>query len=123
MALHPHAQAALARWYADDQPATGTLYVFRSRKGANRPLTRQTCLADPHGRLCLLWHERAPGHAQSAQNLCDGGARATRARSHRTQQALGHANISSTIHYLPVAEVEIQQAIVSVSYQLGAARP
>ena len=40
---------------------------------------------------------------------------------HRTQQALGHVNISSTLHYLPVAEVEIQQAIVAVTYPFGPA--
>jgi site-specific recombinase XerD len=42
---------------------------------------------------------------------------------YRTQQALGHANIGSTIHDLLVAEAEMQQAIVSVSSSLGAARP
>jgi integrase len=40
VALHPHAQAALRDWYAVAQPPDGTCYVFRSRKGANRPLTR-----------------------------------------------------------------------------------
>jgi site-specific recombinase XerD len=40
---------------------------------------------------------------------------------HRTQQALGHVNISSTLHYLPVADVEIQQAIVAVTYPFGPA--
>jgi site-specific recombinase XerD len=40
---------------------------------------------------------------------------------HHTQQALGHVNISSTLHYLPVAEVEIQQAIVAVTYPFGSA--
>jgi hypothetical protein len=30
---------------------------------------------------------------------------------YRMQQALGHANIGSTMHYLPVAEAEMQQAI------------
>jgi site-specific recombinase XerD len=41
---------------------------------------------------------------------------------YRTQQALGHVNIGSTILYLPVAEDEIQQAIVSVVYPFGASQ-
>jgi len=41
----------------------------------------------------------------------------------RTQQALGHAHIGSTIHYLPVADVEIQQAIIAVAYPLAPPRP
>jgi hypothetical protein len=41
---------------------------------------------------------------------------------HRTQQALGHVNISSTLYYLPVADVEIQQAIVAVTYPFGVPR-
>jgi integrase len=123
VALHPEARAALARWYTDDQPASGTLYVFRSRKGPNRPLTRQTAwqiLMDAYvscgmsGRLgthSLRKTFALAVHEQLGRDL------------YRTQQALGHANIGSTIHYLPVAEAEIQQAIVSVSYHVGAARP
>ena len=38
---------------------------------------------------------------------------------YRTQQALGHVNIGSTILYLPMAEDEIQQAIISVVYPFG----
>jgi integrase len=122
VALHPEARAALARWYADDQPATGALYVFRSRKGANRPLRRQTAwqiLMDAYtscgmsGRLgthSLRKTFALAVHEQLGRDL------------YRTQQALGHANIGSTIHYLPVAEAEIQQAIVSVSYDVSAPR-
>jgi integrase len=123
VALHSEARAALARWYAADQPASGTLYVFRSRKGRNRPLTRHTAwqiLRDASvscgmsGRLgthslrttCAL-----AVHEQLGRDL------------YRTPQALGHASIGSTMHSLPVAEAEMQQAIVSVSYALGAARP
>jgi hypothetical protein len=40
IALRPEARAALARWYEGGQPPTGTLHVFRFRKGINRPLTR-----------------------------------------------------------------------------------
>jgi site-specific recombinase XerD len=38
----------------------------------------------------------------------------------RTQRALGHVNIGSTIHYLPVLDTEIQEAIVTVSYPFEA---
>lgn len=122
VALHPEARAALARWYAADQPPTDTLHVFRSRKGDNRPLTRQTAwqiLMDAYvscgmsGRLgthSLRKTFALAVHEQLGRDL------------YRTQQALGHANIGSTIHYLPVAEAEIQQAIVAVSYQLGTSR-
>lgn len=114
--LHPHAREALWRWYQDDQPATDTLYVFRSRKGHNKPLTRQSAwqiLMDAYrscqmsGRLgthSLRKTFAMVVHEHLGRDL------------YRTQQALGHANISSTIHYLPRAEAEIQQAILSVAY-------
>ena len=41
-ALHPHARAILAHWYHTAPPFSDTFYVFRSRKGHNRPLTRQS---------------------------------------------------------------------------------
>jgi integrase len=121
VALHPHAQAALQEWYQVAQPADGSLYVFRSRKGGNRPLTRQSAwqiLLDAYascsmtGRLgthSLRKTFAMTVHEQLGRDL------------HRTQQALGHVNISSTLHYLPVADVEIQQAIVAVTYPFGPA--
>ena len=123
VALHPEARAALARWYTDDQPPTGALHVFRSRKGENRPLTRQTAwqilmaayascgMSGRLGTHSLRKTFALAVHEQLGRDL------------YRTQQALGHANIGSTIHYLPVAEAEIQQAIVAVSYQLETLRP
>jgi integrase/recombinase XerD len=42
VALHPKAREALRDWHAQDQPASGSLFVFRSRKGHNQPLSRQT---------------------------------------------------------------------------------
>jgi integrase len=120
VALHPHARAALAHWYHDAQPASDTLYVFRSRKGHNQPLTRQSAwqiLMDAYtacgmtGRLgthSLRKTFATVIHEQLGRDL------------YRTQQALGHVNIGSTILYLPVAEDEIQQAIVSVVYPFGA---
>jgi integrase len=119
VALHPHAQAALQAWCAVAQPPDGTWYVFRSRKGRNRPLTRQSAwqiLLDAYascgmtGRLgthSLRKTFAMTVHEQLGRDL------------HRTQQALGHVNISSTLHYLPVADVEIQQAIVAVTYPFG----
>jgi integrase len=116
VALHPHAQAALHDWYQVAQPADAMWYVFRSRKGGNRPLTRQSAwqiLLDAYascgmtGRLgthSLRKTFAMTVHEQLGRDL------------HRTQQALGHVNISSTLHYLPVADVEIQQAIVAVTY-------
>jgi integrase len=121
VALHLHAQAVLRDWYAVAQPPDGTWYVFRSRKGGNRPLTRQSAwqiLLDAYvscgmtGRLgthSLRKTFAMTVHEQLGRDL------------HRTQQALGHANISSTLHYLPVADVEIQQAIVAVTYPFGPA--
>ena len=122
VALHPHARAALAHWYHDAQPVSDTLYVFRSRKGHNRPLTRQSAwqiLMDAYtacgmtGRLGTHSLRKTFAmviHEQLARDL------------YRTQQALGHVNIGSTILYLPVAEDEIQQAIVSVVYPFGASQ-
>ena len=45
--LHPEARAALAAWLAEVQaagPCPPTTYVFQSRKGANRPISRRQAL-------------------------------------------------------------------------------
>jgi len=123
VALHPEARAALARWYADDQPASGTLHVFRSRKGQNRPLTRQTAwqiLMEAY--LSCGMSGRLGTH--SLRKTFAGAVHEQLGRDlRRTQQALGHANIGSTIHYLPVTDAEIQQAIIAVTYPLAALPP
>jgi len=44
--LHPEARAALAAWLGELQaggPCPPTTYVFQSRKGRNRPISRCAC--------------------------------------------------------------------------------
>ena len=124
VALHPEARAALARWYDDDQPASGhPATSFAPAKGTTGPLRRQTAwqiLMEAYascgmsGRLgthSLRKTFALAVHEQLGRDL------------YRTQQALGHANIGSTIHYLPVAEAEIQQAIVVGVLSAGGSAP
>lgn len=114
--LHPHAQLSLEAWIADMPrhfEATPECYVFRSREGANKPITRM------HAHRIL---REAFDSCEMTGNLGTHSMRKTFAkRVHhklgndlaKTKEALGQKNITATMHYMSFMQEEIDQAILS----------
>jgi integrase len=115
--VHPEAQAALATWVGQlrQQPSvTAQTFVFRSRKGGNRPIStvqawrilREACVANELiGRLgthCMRKTFAQKVYHQLGFDLI------------RTKRALGHQQISNTERYLSFAEDEIHAAILAI---------
>ena len=116
--LHPEARRALHEWLTELGNGSGTpppsTYLFVSRKGRNRPITRQ------HAHALL---REAFGACELSGSLGTHSMRKTFANNvheklgrdlFKTQKALGHANIQSTVRYLESANEEIEAAILSL---------
>jgi integrase len=123
--LHPEARAALAAWLADLQAAglcTATTYVFRSRKGPNRPISRRHALrvlrevydanelTGPLGTHAM--RKTFANHVY--RQLCQRRAAGEAIDPFRmTSKALGHRSITSTDGYLSFLEADIEAAILA----------
>jgi integrase len=115
--LHPEAIAALSEWI--NQQSKGTYltaneYIFQSRKGHNQPISR------------IQYHRILKG-AIEANNLTGKIATHSMRKTFadrvyeklgkdifRTQKALGHKNINSTVQYLSFKEADIDAAILAM---------
>lgn len=114
--LHPDARSALAAWIdtlAKDNVLTADEYIFQSRKGA--------------GAISRVQYHRILKEAVAANELTGKIAthsmrktfadRVYEALGHdifRTQKALGHRNINSTVQYLSFKEADIDNAILAM---------
>jgi len=123
--LHPEARAALADWLTDLQaagPCPPTTYVFQSRKGANRPISRRQALrvlrevydanelTGPLGTHAM----RKTFANQVYQHLCARRAAGEAVDPFRlTSKALGHRSLTSTDGYLSFLEADIEAAILA----------
>jgi integrase len=115
--LHPEAKAALAAWLQSvqtDGTPLPTIYVFQSRKGVNRPLSRVQAYRilqeayDTNGLTGKLGtHSMRKTFANRVYEKLDRDLV-------KTQRALGHRNINSTVQYLSFREEEIDQAILAI---------
>jgi len=113
--LHPEAKAAVRTWL-DELQADGAgpmTYLFRSHKGRNRPISRQAA----HGVLKAAYLA-----AGITGNLGTHSMRKTFAHKvhealgrdiFRTQKALGHRQVETTIKYLSFDESDIDAAILA----------
>lgn len=124
--LHPKAKAALASWLEELQADGYFLaddFIFRSRKGQNRPISRGQAfkiLQDAFeaneltGRLGT--HSMRKTFANRVyRHLCQRRATGEPLDPFRlTSKALGHRNINSTDSYLSFLEDDIQQAILAI---------
>ena len=114
--LHPVAQLALAAWIAQMPRHFSVMpesYVFRSREGGNKPISRM------HAHRLL---REAFDSCELTGNLGTHSMRKTFAkRVHlrlgndlsKTKEALGQKNIAATMHYMSFMQEEIDQAILS----------
>jgi integrase len=115
--LHPEAKAALATWLLtlrQSPDCTTQTYVFRSRKGGNRPISAV--------QAWRLLHEAVTTNELTGK-LGTHAMRKTFANrvyhqlNHdlvKTQRAMGHKNINSTVAYLSFVEAEIDAAILAI---------
>lgn len=114
--LHPEAREALAAWILELAAAGHTApetCVFRSRKGDNQPIGRiqgwrilNTRFAD-HGMTGKLGtHSMRKTFANKVYERLGHDLV-------RTQRALGHLNINSTVQYLSFREEDIDAAILA----------
>jgi integrase len=115
--LHPEAKAALTAWInqlSKDTFLSAEDYVFQSRKGQNKPVGR-------------VQYHRILKEAIEANEMTGKIAthsmrktfadRVYEALGHdifRTQKALGHRNINSTVAYLSFKESDIDAAIMGM---------
>lgn len=115
--LHPEAKEALDKWInelnANGHIAADT-FIFRSRKGRNRPITRMHAWRilkeaytsnEMNGKLGT--HSMRKTFADRIYDKLDRDLV-------KTQKALGHRNINSTVQYLSFREEEIDEAILSI---------
>lgn len=114
--LHPEAKTALTAWVnqlAKDTVLTADDFVFKSRKG-QRPISR----VQYHRILKSIIQDR-----QLTGKIATHSMRKTFADRmyeklnrdiFRTQKALGHKNINSTVQYLSFRESDIEEAILAM---------
>lgn len=115
--LHPEAKETLDKWI-NELNANGHIpadsFVFRSRRGRNRPITRMHAwriLKEAYesnemtGKLGT--HSMRKTFADRIYDKLDRDLV-------KTQKALGHRNINSTVQYLSFREEEIDEAILAI---------
>ena len=115
--LHPEARAALETWVEQLRAGgymTSDAFVFQSRKGRNAALSRVQAY-----RILQIAYERAGVEGQTGTH----SMRKTFANNMhqklgrdllKTQRALGHRNINSTVSYLSFEQAEIDAAILEL---------
>lgn len=116
--LHPEARAALSVWLERLQRQMGgelppETYVFKSRTGENRPISRVQAWRILHA---VYTEHQLPGKV-ACHTLRKTFAMRVHAYYHgdllKTQKALGHVNINSTIKYLALDEAEVDAGILA----------
>ena len=115
--LHPDAKVALRKWVGELQaagPTSRTTFLFRSRKGKNRPISRvhawraiREAYEANELRGPLGTHSMRKTFANRVYDALDHDLV-------KTQRALGHKNINSTVQYLSFREEEIDDAILAI---------
>ena len=114
--LHPEAKTALATWLLTLRQMSGYTahtYVFRSRKGGNRPIS--PVQAWRILREAVTTNELTGKVGTHAMRKTFAN-RVYHQLNHdlvKTQRAMGHKNINSTVAYLSFVEDEIDAAILA----------
>jgi integrase len=114
--LHPDAKAALANWLMQLQSGGAVdrdTAVFRSQKGSNRPMSRRHAWGILHEAIVTNGLTGKLGTHAMRKTFAN---RVYHQLNHdlvKTQRAMGHKNINSTVAYLSFVEDEIDQAILA----------
>jgi integrase len=117
--LHRRAKAAIEEWVDAIDPngkRPADTFLFKSRQGGNRPITRQQFRAVLDAAYQQVGIVTAPGVLATHAMRKSFAARVYE-RSEKnlllTQKALGHASVASTASYLATAELEVTDVILS----------
>ena len=115
--LHPEAKQALAKWLVQlrrQGSISDDSYLFRSRKGSNRPISRvqyYKVLREAFDANELTGKLGTHTMRKTfANKVYDGLDRDLV----KTAQALGHKNINSTVQYLSFRQEDIDEAILQL---------
>ena len=114
--LHPEAKTALATWLLTlrQMPdCTGQTFVFQSRKGVNQPISAVQAWRILHEAVITNELTGKVGTHAMRKTFAN---RVYHQLNHdlvKTQRAMGHKNINSTVAYLSFAQEEIDQAILA----------
>ena len=115
--LHPKAQGALQAWLTALAAAGARLpsrYVFASRKGVNRPICRETANQILHDAYATNGLSGQLGTHSMRKTFANNVYGKLGHDLVKTQRAMGHKNINSTVSYLSFCEAEIDQAILAL---------
>jgi integrase len=115
--LHPEPKSALKEWL--DQLAAGgyltaEAYVFQSRKGQNKPISRIQFYRVLKNAATLNKIDGKIVTHSMRKTFADRVYDALGQDIFRTQKALGHKNINSTAQYLSFREEDIDQAVLGM---------
>jgi integrase len=114
--LHPEAKTALATWLLTlrQMPGcTAQTFVFHSRKGVNRPISKMQAWRILHEAVTTNELTGKVGTHAMRKAFAN---RVYHQLNHdlvKTQRAMGHKNINSTVAYLSFVEDKIDQAILA----------
>jgi len=114
--LHPEARAALAEWFQvleGEEKLTAETFVFRSRKGENRPVSRVHAWRVLHQAFVDTDLTGRLGTHSMRKTFANKVYEALGHDLIKTQRALGHRNINSTACYLSLREEDIDRAILA----------
>ena len=115
--LHPDAKAALAAWI-DRLRTLGYMaaddFVFQSRNGANRPIGKVQAWKIIHRTAVTAGLTGKIGTHTLRKTFANAVYEKLGRDLVRTQKALGHRNINSTVSYLSFREEDIDAAILAL---------
>ncbi len=112
--IHPEARVYLKEWISELGSPAGDLFLFVSRKGDNRALSRQQAWA--------IFTAAFRASRLTGKLGCHATRKTFAARVHerlgrdllKTQRALGHRSLASTVSYLSFDEEDITRAIMAL---------
>ena len=115
--LHPDAKTALSEWLEKlrvmGYMAVGD-YVFQSRKGGNQPISKVQAWRIIRGVAAAAGVNGKVGTHSMRKTFANAVYEKLDRDLVRTQRALGHRNVNSTVSYLSFREEDIDQAILAL---------
>jgi integrase len=115
--LHPDAKAALATWLFTLRQTPGCgpqTYVFRSRKGANRPVSKVQAWRILHDAVTTNELTGKVGTHAMRKTFAQRIYQQSNHDLVKTQRAMGHKHVNSTMSYLSYVQEEIDALILAI---------
>jgi len=114
--LHQQAKEALQIWIDEllSLGGTGSDFLFKSRNGVNQPISRSQAFKLLERAYRKLGFAGTLGTRTMRKSFASCVYEKLNRDLVKTQKALGHRNINSTVSYLSFKSEEIDQAILSI---------